>query len=78
VPEKRKIAQAAAESGAARARALGLPDRPDVSALASQLGALASRSDLVVEWRVTDVAQVSASAAVSCACCCCCCCIVTQ
>jgi len=78
LPQKRKIAEAAAASGEARARALGLPDRADVSALASQLGALANRNDVVVEWRVTDVEQVSAAAAVSCACCCCCCCVVVQ
>lgn len=78
IPEKRRIAKEAIASADARAKALGLPARADVSALAAQLGALANRNNLVVEWRVTDVEQVSASAAVSCACCCCCCCIVVQ
>jgi hypothetical protein len=76
VPEKRRISQQAAEAGAARAKALGLPDRPEAASLAAQVAALGDRSNLVVEWRVTDVEQVSAAAVVACCCCCCCCCRV--
>lgn len=77
-PEKREVAQRAAESGALRAKALGLPDRPDVAALASKVAALANRSDVVVEWRVTDVESAISERAVACACCCCCCCVIVQ
>jgi hypothetical protein len=72
-PQKRELAAAGKEAADLRQRALQFDDRPEVTALATRIAALADRGDVVIEWTARDV-DPAISAAVSCCCCCCCCC----
>jgi streptolysin S family bacteriocin protoxin len=73
LPQKRELAAAGKEAADLRQRALQFDDRPEVTALATRIAALADRGDVVIEWTARDV-DPAISAAVSCCCCCCCCC----